>query len=101
MLNASRRGLLGMFAAGVAASIVRSGIVMPIKPGLAISSRNFTNDEMSFLEGMSQTIAQTIVYDDDGVHPREYTGFEPFYSGRSIIMEFPKGTNEGFRLVKL
>ena len=34
MLTISRRGLLGIFAAGVSAAIVRPGLIMPIKPAL-------------------------------------------------------------------
>lgn len=34
MIEVSRRGLIGMLAAGVAASIVRPGLLMPIKPAL-------------------------------------------------------------------
>jgi hypothetical protein len=35
-VNISRRGLLGMFAAGVGAAIVAPSILMPIKPSLVI-----------------------------------------------------------------
>lgn len=35
MIEVSRRGLLGMFAAGAAAAIVRTpGLLMPVKPAL-------------------------------------------------------------------
>jgi hypothetical protein len=33
-INLSRRGLLGMLAAGVGAAIVSPGLIMPIKPAL-------------------------------------------------------------------
>lgn len=39
----SRRGLLGMFAAGAAAAIVRPGLIMPIKPAIW---KPFTTEEM-------------------------------------------------------
>lgn len=35
MINVSRRGLIGMLAAGVGAAIVRPGIIMPIKPQIS------------------------------------------------------------------
>lgn len=39
-LNVSRRGLIGMFAAGVGAAIVRPGLLMPVKPALLTMPRD-------------------------------------------------------------
>lgn len=84
-MNLSRRGLLGLLgilAAGVGASIVRPNVLMPIKPKLAASIRDFTAEELSFLEGMSQTITQTMFYGTDET-PIEYTSFVPFVPARA------------------
>lgn len=36
-INLSRRGLIGMFAAGVGAAIIRTpGLIMPVKPKLVV-----------------------------------------------------------------
>ena len=117
-INLSRRGLLGMLAAGVGAAIVRPGVLMPIKPAFEVWKTHLVPyADLAHLEGFSQTVAQTLFYGDDRA-PREYSGFTPFYTsipasawrkynqgapmftGRSVVMEFPKGTNEGLRLVK-
>jgi len=36
-INLSRRGLLGMFAAGAAAAIINPGVLMPVKPKLVLA----------------------------------------------------------------
>lgn len=55
-LLTSRRGLLGMLAAGVGAAIVRPGLLMPIKPRLAIPS-TFTKICTGSLDG--RTVIQS------------------------------------------
>lgn len=43
-MSLSRRGLLGMLAAGVGAAIVRPGLLMPVKPALIIQTRIHEKD---------------------------------------------------------
>lgn len=51
---------------------------------LAESSGNIIryreNEDVSFLEGMSQTIAQTTMYGNTVATPAEFMGFSPFYN---------------------
>lgn len=112
----NRRGFLaGMLAAACAPAIIRTpGLLMPVKPALVPSSTSWWvvswSEEPQFGEE---------------IFPGEFSGFEPWYSGghisvsgtpklpdtltlngqkfefgRTIAMEFPKGTSEGLRHVK-
>jgi len=38
------------------------------------------SEDVAFLEGMSQTIAQTFIYGNTSVNPSEFMGFAPFYN---------------------
>ncbi len=98
MIATSRRGLLGMFAAGAAAVIVRTpGLLMPIKPLVEARGESLTLtfiDEASdfppdFLDGFAQRIASTLIYGEPMVMPTEFSGF------RHLIDLRPGAVNRG------
>ncbi len=56
-MNVSRRGLLGMFAAGAAAAIVTPGVLMPIKPRLVVRAPYNPDVYAEFLRARAEAMA--------------------------------------------
>ncbi len=72
----TRRGLIGMFAAGVAAAIVRPGVLMPVKVPLTLTLDDFSRrvaDPM--VQAHAERLARTLFYGDDTFEPMEFSGF--------------------------
>lgn len=79
---ATRRGLLGMFAAGAAAAIVRPGLLMPVKPvrrymTLIDYAERVGNPAM---EAHIAQLSQAIFYGDDDFKDVAFQGFMGFGS---------------------
>jgi hypothetical protein len=77
MIDTSRRSFL--FGAGVAfvaaPAIVRvAAHLMPVSTN-ALAPYPYSVDDLAFLEGMGQTIEQTIWYGNPDVLPVRYSGF--------------------------
>lgn len=76
----TRRGLMGMFAAGVGAAIIRTpGLVMPIRPAINVPPP-FTLDDYArrilnpLAKQHAEMLAQAIFYGDTAWTPREFRG---------------------------